>query len=436
MLVEAKGRVAPNKVDIRIEGGWRVFCQEEADRRQARDNARSDEWGRGLSANPHLVGLIAECAFAKYTGLRVDFSKNYDCGFDFVWNGLKIDVKSTRSCEMPLVKELKGKKCHRFVMATVYPDVVSLLGWISWEDVKSKPLVEARKGNHMNHQVEPQDLSPMAEMRRSKAGANLLRYPGGKSKLLRQLEKVMPLGGGLFSPERYVEPFIGGGSVAIRNLTRTQFDSVLLADKDFSLIELWKCVRDSPLLLVSQVSKWKPNTEDWYKAKELDGIAGDPVKVAMNKLILQYCSHAGIGYLAGGPQGGKNQDSEYKIGCRWNTDRIIRTIQAFSKLLKGVDIIHCDFEQIELRCRDFVFADPPYAVAGESLYRHSFSTQDHIRLRDWITCGDQDWVVTYDDCNLIRDLYAGHTITEVVNATGNNNSKVELLIAKDDSKRF
>lgn len=431
MLVEAKGRVAPVKVDIKIEHGWRVFCQEEANRRQKRDNARSDEWGKGLSHNAHMIGLLGECAFAKYIGKHVDFSKNYDNGFDFECGKLKVDVKSSGSLEMPLIRKLEKKKCHRFVMAIVRSDVVSLLGWISWEDVHSKPLVKALRGKHMNHQVEPEDLYPMSEMKRSKPGANLLRYPGGKSKLWSgKLEKVMPSSGGLFSPERYVEPFIGGGSVAIRNLSRTKFKSVLLADKDFSLIELWKCVRDKPLLLASEVSKWIPNVDDWYKSKELDGVDGDPVAVSMNKLILQYCSHGGIGYCAGGPQGGRNQSGEYQIGCRWNADRIIRTIIEFSKLLSGVAIIHCDFEQIELLPNDFVFADPPYAEAGESLYRHPFSANDHKRLKEWITCGNHEWVVTYDDCHLIRNLYSGHPILEIVNSTGNNNSKVELIITK------
>lgn len=431
MLVETKGRIIPTAIDIQIESGWEVFCQEEAKRRQDRDNARADEWGKGLSKEAHMVGLIGECAFAKYMGKHVDFGKNYDNGFDFVCGGIKVDVKSTASQNMPLVKQLKKKKCHRFVMAVVRSEVVSLLGWISWEDVQSKPLVKALKGEHMNHEVAPEDLQPMSEMKRSKPGANLLRYPGGKSKLWNgKLEKVMPSGGGLFSPERYVEPFVGGGSVAIRNLMRTRFQSVLLADKDFSLIELWKCVRDTPLLLAAKVSSWTPNVEDWYKAKELDGIEGDPVSVAMNKLILQYCSHGGIGYLAGGPQGGKEQNSDYLIGCRWNADRIIRTVIEFSKLLKGVEIVHCDFEAIELKSKDFVFADPPYAGAGEGLYRHAFSVSDHKRLKEWITCGEQDWVATYDDCPLIRDLYADHSISEIVNSTGNNNSKVELIITK------
>ena len=408
MIVEKKGRVAPTAVDIEIEAGWNVFCEVEAKRRQDRDNARGDEWGKGLTENPHMVGLIAECAFAKYMGLYVDFGKNYDNGFDFVCNKLKIDVKGTGSLEMPLIKELANKRCHRFVMAVVRPKFVSLLGWISWEDAQAKPLVKSRsrRASHMNHEIEPHDLSPMSQMRRNKPGTNLLRYPGGKSKLWKgKLEKVMPACGGLFSPERYVEPFLGGGSVAIRNLTRTKFKSVLLADKDLSLVELWKCVRDESFLLAGRVSKWKPNVDDWYKSKELDGVAGDPVDVAMNKLILQYCSHGGIGYLAGGPQGGKKQNSVYLIGCRWNADRIIRTILDFSKLLEGVDIIHCDFEQIELRCGDFVFADPPYAAAGEGLYRHSFSTMDHVRLKAWLTRGNQDWVATYDDCDLIRGLY-------------------------------
>lgn len=434
MLVETKGRVSPTAVDIKIEDSWVAFCEPEAKRRQDRDKERADQWGKGLSKDAHMFGLIGECAFAKYMGEHVDFGRNYDSGFDFECGKLKIDVKST-SLEMPLVRQLNKKKCHRFVMAVVRSDVVSILGWISWEDVKSKPLVKSRKADHMNHEIEPQDLSPMAEMRRSKPGKNLLRYPGGKSKLWSgKLEKVMPVGGGLFSPERYVEPFLGGGSVAIRNLTRTHFKKALLADKDLSLIELWKCVRDSPLLLASQVSKWNPNVEDWFKAKELDGISGDSVVVAMNKLILQYCSHGGIGYLAGGPQGGKDQKSDYLIGCRWNADRIIRTILEFSKLLQGVEIIQCDFEDIELRDNDFVFADPPYAAAGGSLYRHSFTSHDHKRLKDWLTRGSQDWVVTYDDCKLIRDLYANYTIAEIVNATGNNNSKVELLITNEVKK--
>lgn len=431
MLVESKGRVAPVKVDVAIENGWRIFCQEEADRRQKRDDARLDEWGKGLTQNAHMIGLLGECAFAAYMGKKVDFGKTHDNGFDFECGGIKVDVKSTGSSDMPLVKQLHAKKCHRFVMATVKANVVSLLGWISWEDAKSKPLIKARRGEHMNHQIDPGDLSSMEEMKRNKPGANLVRYPGGKSKLWNgKLERVMPVGGGLFSPRRYVEPFIGGGSVAIRNLKRTRFDSVLLADKDFSLIELWRCVRDKPGLLVAKVSRWKPNIDDWYKAKEMDGVAGDQVDVAMNKMILQYCSHGGIGYCAGGPQGGKSQNGSYPIGCRWNADRIIRTVLEIAKLLVGVEILHCDFEQIKLHSSDFVFADPPYAGAGESLYRHSFSLNDHRRLKNWITTGDQDWVVTYDDCELITNLYAGHNITRVVNSTGNNNSKAELLITK------
>jgi len=436
MLSESKGKVIPNAVRVPIDPHWRIICREEADRRQARDEQRRDEWGKGLTREngptkaPHYVGLIAECAVANLFGLPVDFSYGYDCGYDIKLHGLKIDVKGT-SGEIPNVKQQKRKRCHSFIFARVTPVEVFVLGWVSYEIVTSKPLVKSKRkdAKHMNHDVALDDLRDVNELKISH-GANLLRYPGGKARLWNgKLERLMP-SGSLFCPTRYVEPMVGGGGVCMKSLARCEYKEILLADLDKSLVDLWIAVRDMPNKLIAMVQRWVPSVDGWYKAKEVDGAIDNVLESAFNKLVLHYCSHGGIGFRAGGPQGGASQDSLYPIGCRWKPHRISMTIKHLSKLIKRAKIECCDFSAIALMDGDFVFADPPYVDAGTSLYKHSFGDDDHVRLRDWLVNSPAEWVVTYDDCELVRNLYAGYQMLSVENSSGNNASKTELFITR------
>jgi DNA adenine methylase len=427
MLIESKGKVIPQAVRLPIDRRWRIICHEEATRRQTRDDQRCDKWGKGLIKAPHYVGLIAECAVAEFFGLHVDFSYGYDCGFDIKLHGLKIDVKGTGG-DIPLIKQQERKRCHSFIFARVTTVDVFILGWISYELATSKPLVRSKRkdATHMNYDVALDDLRDINELKIS-CGANLLRYPGGKARLWNgKLERLMP-SGSLFCPNRYVEPMVGGGGVCMQALTRCEYKEIFLADIDRSLVALWIAVRDMPKQLTAMVQKWVPSVEGWYKAKASDGV-GAVLESAFNKLVLHYCSHGGIGFMAGGPQGGASQDSQYPIGCRWNPHRISMTIEHLSKLIKKAKIECCDFSEIALMDGDFVFADPPYVSAGVSLYKHPFCDGDHMRLKDWLVNSPAEWVVTYDDCELVRCLYAGYQIMSVENSSGNNASKTELFI--------
>ena len=428
MLIESKGKVAPQAVRVPIDRRWRMICRDEATRRQARDEQRKDQWGKGLSKTAHYVGLIAECAVAELFGLQVDFSYGYDSGFDIKLHGLKIDVKGT-SGEIPRIKQQKRKRCHSFIFARVTAVEVFVLGWISYELAISRPLIKSQRkdATHMNYDIALDDLRDINELK-SGHGANLLRYPGGKARLWNgKLEKLMP-SGSLFCPNRYVEPMVGGGGVCMQALTRCEYKQIFLADIDKSLIDLWTAVRDMPKQLTAMVQRWAPNVDGWYNAKASDGKITDVLESAFNKLVLHYCSHGGIGFMAGGPQGGAAQDSQYPIGCRWNPHRISMTIAHLSKLIKRAHIECCDFSGIALMDGDFVFADPPYVAAGVSLYKHPFRSIDHERLRDWLVNSPAEWVVTYDDCQLVRELYAGYQMLSIENSSGNNTSKTELFI--------
>ena len=56
-----------------------------------------------------------------------------------------------------------------------------------------------------------------------------------------------------------------------------------------------------------------------------------------------------------------------------------------------------------------IYFDPPYYEKGRELYLNFFTHNDHVRIRSEIEqLRDIDWVITYDDCPEILDLYSGH----------------------------
>ena len=58
----------------------------------------------------------------------------------------------------------------------------------------------------------------------------------------------------------------------------------------------------------------------------------------------------------------------------------------------------------------FIYLDPPYVEKGSSLYKNSFEMKDHISLCNAIKELDNKWFVTYDNNDLIKDLYSEYTL--------------------------
>ena len=67
-----------------------------------------------------------------------------------------------------------------------------------------------------------------------------LRYPGGKSKLLSFLATFLPSGDKIEG--KYVEPFVGGGSVFLY----VQPERAILSDLNKELVDLYRGIRTPP----------------------------------------------------------------------------------------------------------------------------------------------------------------------------------------------
>jgi DNA adenine methylase len=256
----------------------------------------------------------------------------------------------------------------------------------------------------------------------------MIRYPGSKEKLAAQIRSYFPdaFNGELFSGRgtwEYREPFFGSGAIGFRVLRRISHRCrIWLNDIDPGIAALWQCVRDDEAhrQLMVKVRRFTPNPETFYTFKEEDGRHELPIdQAAFRKLVLHRISYSGLGAMAGGPIGGKQQGNErYDVGCRWNAETIndlIRTLHHRLRAFQDCRITSLDFGELIKDAPEecFIYVDPPYYAKGPELYKHSMSVADHERLASLLLETRASWVLSYDDHEEVRRLYQGCSIHEV-----------------------
>lgn len=442
MRVEGLGDIAPAVISRPIPPLYQGLLQPETTRRQQRDDKRQDAWGKGFLPNAHELGTIMQAVMCQYLDVPLDLSHVHDGGVDFEIYGVPVQAKSTINLDTPAIRgrELDGDKLY-LLSKVRGTSTLDIFGYCDGRTIKRHGKQVTLKSGPDNWQIDSKYLRSAEEMKNVPKPKNTLRYPGGKTTMMGQLAAWVP-SRTLFDPgfEHYIELFVGGGAMLFELMSRGRpWSTTVLNDLDVSLMAIYTAARDYPQELKRLIVNCTPSVELWNRAKQVDGSVNNVVESAAAKLVLHYCSHAGLGYMAGSAQGGKSQESKYPIGCRWNPLKICRAIDDLNGVLtNGTSQLHSeDFSWVlENAMPDpgatFIFADPPYVDAGEQLYRHAFTEEDHTRLAEAFHNSDARWLLTYDDCQLIRDLYPDHIVHAFPATSGNNHVRKhgELVIAK------
>jgi DNA adenine methylase len=267
----------------------------------------------------------------------------------------------------------------------------------------------------------------------------LLRYPGGKQKLIKPILNLIGLD--LLKSTRYVEPFLGGGSMAIEIVKKyPNINEIVLSDIDVNLCALWNSVINNKESLKTLIKDFTPTVESFFKFKEdLQTPDIDPLLRGFKKLAIHQMSYSGLGEKAGGPIGGKAQNSKYLINCRWKPQSLNKKIDEISNIFKKVNFITSQpvlqesFPTVlQNWCNKstFVYLDPPYYKKGEELYVNSFTSECHLNLRDSVNNLDGRFAISYDKVDEIIRLYSDYKINELkVNYTINTSrNNTEILI--------
>ena len=243
---------------------------------------------------------------------------------------------------------------------------------------------------------------------------SILRYPGGKSRLYDFVRTIIRENH--LQNKIYVEPFAGGFGLGLKLLLNGDVEKVIINDYDYHIYCFWKCVFMSTDELIDKIKTVDINIQEWHKQKNIyaNYQAYSELEIGFSALFLNRTNYSGV--LRGGPIGGLEQKGKYKIDCRFNKQRIINRIIEIAKFKDQVEVYNFDAIQLiqELKPREnklFFNFDPPYVKKGPVLYLNSYKEDDHTKLKDAITHIQTEWIMTYDNDELIKNLYGEYEIT-------------------------
>lgn len=247
-----------------------------------------------------------------------------------------------------------------------------------------------------------------------------LRYPGGKSKALRQILPHVPT-----QIKEYREPFIGGGSVflAVKQILGQHINKYWINDLNFDLYCFWKYAQEEIERLTDAVTAIKQHQTDGRElfanlAKE--GLELDEFQRAVRFFVLNRITFSGTV-----ESGGYSQQAFEK---RF-TDSSIDRLKTLGTMLANTTITNGDYQQLIEQPGEnvFIFLDPPYLSATKSkLYGKKgdlHTSFGHQRFAEVMENCSHKWLITYDDSEEIRKLFSFAQIIEWDLQYGMNNYK-------------
>lgn len=271
-----------------------------------------------------------------------------------------------------------------------------------------------------------------------------LRYPGGKSKIYEKIKNLIIANE--YGNRIYVEPFAGGFGIGIGLLCESVVPSVILNDFDPHIYHFWYAVLNDTENLLRLISDTPITIEERERQKQNYRDANaDPLTDGFATLFLNRVNFSGI--IKGGPIGGLDQSGTYKVDCRFNKDDIKSKIETIAQLKSKIKLYNRDagylirMNLMKIKSPMFLNIDPPYVIKGSQLYTNFFSEGDHLNLQRVIIKhldANYPWIITYDDCPLVRVLYERFHMQEYViahNAGGTVLGK-EMVITNLPTDRF
>lgn len=239
--------------------------------------------------------------------------------------------------------------------------------------------------------------------------ASPLRYPGGKSALLNMVSTI--LRENKLDRGHYVEPFAGGGGLALSLLYKGDVGEIHLNDIDPAISALWRTMLSSPDDLIALM--WSTPITIAERARQRQIYLSqdvDQLKLGFSALYLNRVNRSGI-IKTGGVIGGQQQTGDYLMDCRFNREDLAARIKRISKYSKRIHFSSMDarmfLREIDGRLpkRSLIYADPPYFAKGAELYTSAFQEEDHEGLRDSMLALSTPWILTYDNVPQITTLY-------------------------------
>lgn len=228
-----------------------------------------------------------------------------------------------------------------------------------------------------------------------------LRWPGGKSKMTKILDRFFPK-----DVEKYLETFTGGGSVLLYIVQKYNPQVVYANDIDDRLINYYQNVKNNPQLVIDECLDIK-NAYD-----------NETFREEFYKLDRSKASHFFIANKTS--FGGLNGNYSSQAYVKNFSVNSIEKIKDISTVIQNVNFVNSDFAKLDDKIDNiegfFIYLDPPYfgnktvGLYGDKGKLHK--NFDHLTLFEWINAhsANNKIMISYDDSPYIRELYKDYNI--------------------------
>lgn len=269
-----------------------------------------------------------------------------------------------------------------------------------------------------------------------------IKWPGGKKNLLKEIRRRTPN-----DFEKYIEPFVGAGSVLLDNLERFDSEEIEFIASDYNqvIITAWKTIQKNPEQVINYIEQMsidyqslsnEEKAEMYYDIRGKFNISLKSNDFSNETFIPQFIFLNMTGYnglYRTSAKSGYNVPFGKRYDFSYNIDNIINV----SKLIKNVKFIHCSFEDTInfLDENTFVYLDPPYKPVTKlgpstNLYGSEFSDDDQRRVAEYLHYADSmgaKFLMSNSYHQFFIDLYDGVYDIDYVYCSRNIN--------RDTSKR-
>ncbi len=214
---------------------------------------------------------------------------------------------------------------------------------------------------------------------------------------------------------RYIEVFGGAGWVLFSSDRHAKME--VYNDVNGNLINLFRCIKHHPNAVQDELQYVLMSREQFYDAREQIEVRGmtDIQKAARFFILIKESFGADVrsfGLRSRDMQ--KAMDYLFRVSERLN--KVVIENLDFQKLVKNYDKTDALF-----------YLDPPY-FKTEKYYPDRFMPEDHVRLKEVLEGLKGKFILSYNDCAYIRNLYNKYNIIEV--------ERVHNLVQKKDKPRF
>lgn len=240
---------------------------------------------------------------------------------------------------------------------------------------------------------------------------SFISWIGGKRLLRKKILEQFP---NPESYERYIEVFGGAGWLLFSRDKHAQLE--VFNDVNGELINLYRVVKYHPGALQKELEWLLMSREQFFDELNRNTRGMTDIQRAARFFCLIKESFGADCRSFGVNSKDMNKAVDYLREVSGRLNRVVIENHDFEQLIKTYD-----------RPGALFYLDPPYYEA-EKYYPDRFNPEDHERLQKCLRDLKGKFILSYNDCQQIRELYKGFAIIEV--------ERLDNLVNKIESRKY